>query len=863
MTINRIEIATFGGISDLAVSFRPGLNVILGDNESGKSTLFRAIQHTLLTRTDLDKRSLRTEMNPFFPRPGGNFAESALTISVDTDRDLSIRKRWGEDAEEEATRPDGSRVRGPAEVSSLVEQLLPVSPATFRALLLADQSSLDRTRELLGSVSDVRDETAAALRRARAATGGVAPEAFARRVSARLATLLGRWDWEKERPVGGRGLGDRWKKGAGLIVNAYYEVKAKQERVRELEQSELALDESSRAAEEAGAVLAEISSFLSENASAYSELNASRGLEAEVAAANERIERLRTDNRRWPVVLAEIAKYEEDLQGLEETTHEAEKALATLRTAERASLLRQRLAEVDKVRADLAEAEAMLEKAAPMDGDAVARLREVEQELPYAEARLAAGSLRVSMTADETTSVTVETDGADPEEIDLAGGESSEVGASRRVVVHHDELRLEIEAGEERFADLKKAHDALTAERETLTKKLGVASASDAESRARDYEAAASAASALRARLCELLEVSDTEGAEAARNELAGEVEQAERMRKAAEASRPGEARAGGRSPEEVSTPSADELTEQIRTASEERGSLSSALGHRREEIERLVARYRNQEELEDRLGETNRQLAELQARNGAQRIPPGFESAERFLEEYESQLKRRDEAARVAEERRISHAQLVAGQAEETALEVQEDLRDAEREFEQLRREAATLLRVRERASALIDRMDGELYQPFAERVAAYADSLTAGVYVPQSGADPVVPGEFSFADSGSPDGAPDVLPYELLSQGTRDSLALAVRLALAETALGDGSAPFILDDPLVDMDPDRRRAAASAITDFAAKHQVILFTCHPEHASLFDDRYRSPLALSRRYVKQTKKQTEQSQEE
>ena len=41
-------------------------------------------------------------------------------------------------------------------------------------------------------------------------------------------------------------------------------------------------------------------------------------------------------------------------------------------------------------------------------------------------------------------------------------------------------------------------------------------------------------------------------------------------------------------------------------------------------------------------------------------------------------------------------------------------------------------------------------------------------------------------------------------------------------------------MDDPLVDLDPERQAAAAEAIREFAASRQTIVFTCHPAHAEL-----------------------------
>lgn len=72
------------------------------------------------------------------------------------------------------------------------------------------------------------------------------------------------------------------------------------------------------------------------------------------------------------------------------------------------------------------------------------------------------------------------------------------------------------------------------------------------------------------------------------------------------------------------------------------------------------------------------------------------------------------------------------------------------------------------------------------------------------------------------------------LLSAGTYDSVALALRLALLDNILGESKGFLILDDCLVDLDPDRRGKAAELIKNFAERHQVIFTTCSPETAGL-----------------------------
>jgi hypothetical protein len=72
-------------------------------------------------------------------------------------------------------------------------------------------------------------------------------------------------------------------------------------------------------------------------------------------------------------------------------------------------------------------------------------------------------------------------------------------------------------------------------------------------------------------------------------------------------------------------------------------------------------------------------------------------------------------------------------------------------------------------------------------------------------------------------------------LSRGTAEALYLALRLGLI-SQLGDvgPGLPLLMDDVLVNLDPERRRGAAMAVADLARERQIVLFTCHPDTAEL-----------------------------
>jgi len=75
-------------------------------------------------------------------------------------------------------------------------------------------------------------------------------------------------------------------------------------------------------------------------------------------------------------------------------------------------------------------------------------------------------------------------------------------------------------------------------------------------------------------------------------------------------------------------------------------------------------------------------------------------------------------------------------------------------------------------------------------------------------------------------------------LSDGTRDQLFLALRLAYIENHCATaGPCPVILDDVLMAFDDDRAAAALRALEALSHKTQVLLFTHHQHHVALADN--------------------------
>ena len=78
---------------------------------------------------------------------------------------------------------------------------------------------------------------------------------------------------------------------------------------------------------------------------------------------------------------------------------------------------------------------------------------------------------------------------------------------------------------------------------------------------------------------------------------------------------------------------------------------------------------------------------------------------------------------------------------------------------------------------------------------------------------------------------------PVEL-SRGTREQLYLALRFGLIRE-FGEHAErlPVVVDEALVNFDPERARLAAESFAQLAETNQVLVFTCHPSTAEMFAD--------------------------
>ena len=204
-----------------------------------------------------------------------------------------------------------------------------------------------------------------------------------------------------------------------------------------------------------------------------------------------------------------------------------------------------------------------------------------------------------------------------------------------------------------------------------------------------------------------------------------------------------------------------------------------------------------------------------------------------------------RDQASLVEKEIKIVDAEIVKFSAEHGSTKTKIGSLSSEEESSKLRAERHRLLEemrghsrewaVRTIAENLLREAQGKFEKERQPDVVRHAEgffkNITDGRY--QTVFSPLGSSEIHVTDSSGVSKQPNQL-----SRGTREQLFLSLRFGLVRE-LGQRSEPLpvIVDEALVNFDPERGLRAACAFVELSQANQVLVFTCHPTIVELFQN--------------------------
>ena len=143
MNIQNVGCDQFAGIQRKNIEFDQGLNLIIGDNETGKSTLVDLIYFLLFKDVKLDGRTDVEFLDKYFPKkvqgPQGDVIDGVLEFETENGT-YKIKKEWEKGAGTcRLVCPDGTSIKNIDQINSILSEELGYSAGVYDEIVFASQ----------------------------------------------------------------------------------------------------------------------------------------------------------------------------------------------------------------------------------------------------------------------------------------------------------------------------------------------------------------------------------------------------------------------------------------------------------------------------------------------------------------------------------------------------------------------------------------------------------------------------------------------------------------------------------------------------------------------------------------------------
>lgn len=783
MKIKTLSCEQFAGVRDRNLTFTEGLNVIFGKNESGKSTMVNLLDRTLFQKAKLDSRRDKDFSARYFPstRKSGDsafdFADGKLTFETE-DGTYTLSKEWGSGARCTLTTPDGS-VREQQRIDEILKEALLYGEGVYSELLFSSQRDMKATLETLLDAPQKlssREELTNVLSQAFAESDGISLDSIEQAIQNKIKDIAGaHWDETRDQPVRKAG---RWVNGLGEILKAYYA----------FEDAKAALDDISR--KEADASRAE-QDFAEKDALCAAAEEEHRRFDS----FSTSLFLLDTQKKRILQLQKELQSCKSALTDWPTLTQALEQGKA-LKTEQDNRILLDKYEGAKQIMQALRQQEAALAALHCPTDEELSRAKESQRKITRLENRLCGMNLTAAIQLQNGHSLEI-TSLRTGLPVDISNGIADICEAVKLTVPGVMELQLS-----PADVNVSVIEAQLSAERSSIAALLERYSADNLETLHARRDHSVELSRALdddRRRLMTHLGCDDFAALEAKAFALPSVI-------------RP-----------------AAEINLDIRRLC---GSLdlSHFITKNETYLSGYVSSYGSFRALTEKIAELQKELENTQA---------SLASAEDIPEEYASisdpqahlkQLERRLQEKRDAREAALTRKATVESALEHCRNMLDGDpgaaLEDAQRQLENQKSLLLHWRHIQQVFFAQKEQLNANPMQDLAESFSRYLDRISGGQ----------VSSAFPQADRLSMQVYSDERPlnYDTLSEGTKETVSLAFRLAALDHLFPDGDGMIVLDDPFVDMDAERTAQGCALLRECATRHQVIFLTCHEEYLPL-----------------------------
>ena len=796
MIIKEYSCRQFAGLSEKNIEFKENLNVLLGPNEAGKSTLVEGIYSVLFKSSKLGNRTSDDKefRSRFMPLALGDSIDGKIILSNEKG-EYVLKKEWGEDSLSELVLPDASRIRANDAIEDVLKGVLLFGEGTYRGVVFSKQAQIKSAIDDIVRNRAATDEVGSLLRKAIMELDGISLDDLRRKIDEEIKKLTGRWDTERECPENNREISNPYLNGLGEIIKHYYDKENYKRDMKAAMNIEERMDSLFAKMEGYEKDLSLLKERKESMEKLEQDVHKRVGLEPQKGQLQEKLGELFNINREWPkneLRLEQLANEIKEIIEKQKTIDDEREKAGKLSEKQRLEKLLERVKESSKQGLEI---EKKIEPMKAISDKDINELDAARRKMNTARAKMEAGTMFASAEGIKSgVSIFVTTDMEEPKEV--KDGEA--IKANGYIKLESEAFgSFEIKSGDIDFNELRSEFSEGKARLEALLRELDSESLEDARYKKRRREDLLKEIEGIQNQIKSLLEGENIE-------ELSARIIAFGDLSSVRELS-------------QIELESKALITKSIEKNTE-KGIAEKSIGEWSQAYGNLDGLFNETLEVKKKMADLDEQL------NNMQPLPEEYHTADEFLEKLHETRKQHEEKNLLLMNLKESYYELEREKPELTHEELKGLYEDEEREYNKSLFKAKKLLVIKEAFELTKSKMDNDSFRPVIESFSRYISALTNDAYEVSDideRLNPVIRKNKSV-----------LMPIELLSSGTYDSVALALRLAILGNILKNNRGFMILDDCLVDLDPLRRDKAVKLIKDFSAKHQVIFTTCNPDTA-------------------------------
>jgi len=628
---------------------------------------------------------------------------------------------------------------------------------------------------------------------------GISIDKFRSKLEAEIDELSKKWDLGSDSVTNSdRGVNNPYKVGTGKIYDSYI---AKEKLRQKLKQSKA----NEKKFEELGAEIKKLKTEekaliekIEELSKIESEINQRAALELQIKNVKEESKRLTEISKKWPQLKNNLSNLEREMEKLNKKITDLESEKVRAEKLEEKKKLEKRLNKIKLLNSELKELNKKISKII-IDKAEVEKMEKYKNKITESKASLKASKLKAKINFSAA------------EEIKIISGVESEKSASEGEIIEADgyiriktdQIDIEIESAEIDFPNLKQEFEENQQEFIDLKNKLGVNSLTEAREKLTELNDLKRKIEEKENKIEEDLGADKIEDLEAKLNKLKN-IDTARKL---------------------------ETITYELKKLNDEAAELKTKIKIMESKLDEWIEEYQSLDQLNLSLTQKKKKLVTLKNKlDELASLPEVYDSSQAFIADLKQKRAKRESINQELREKIEQHKDLENILPEASSKEMESELRELKNEFKNLKQKAHSLKKIKKVFEKKLEEMDQDSFAPLVESFSKNLQQLTVGKYK-----SAIIEDDFSVKlQSEQKRELPGNL--DLLSYGTYDAAALALRFAIFDNLFSDYGGFIILDDCLVNLDPQRRKNAVDLINQYQQKYQIIYTTCDPERADEFE---------------------------